>query len=204
MKDRHYCYSRWSDNMSTSPCGFRPTTGIGYNIAYKTSDRNPNTITTIRGVKARPIRKQGQQMILGYQAECSIIQEYPLSNDLITVSVYSQHVSIPHRECDYGHMIRAHITVPKCSDMSLMEIIEKSVRVLVTCLISNEVTDPCSRPKPTRTSGHVIWSSGIAAMPILHSSDCPTTLCKLQFPEPESDSNSRPMDRVALGCHKGS
>ena len=26
-------------------------------------------ITTIRGVKARPIRKQGQQMILGYQAE---------------------------------------------------------------------------------------------------------------------------------------
>ena len=30
------------------------------------------------------------------------------------------------------------------------------------------------------------------------------TLCKLQFPEPESDSNSRPMDRVALGCHKGS
>ena len=26
-------------------------------------------ITTIRGVKARPIRKQGQQTILGYQAE---------------------------------------------------------------------------------------------------------------------------------------
>ena len=79
-----------------------------------------------------------------------------------------------------------------------------SVRVLVTCLISNVVTDPCSRPKPTRTSGHVIWSSGIATMPILHSPDCPTALCKLQFPEPESDSNSRPMDRVALGCHKGS
>ena len=61
-----------------------------------------DTITTIRGVKARPIRKQGQQMILGYQAECSIIQEYPLSNDLIAVLVYSQHVSIPHRECEYG------------------------------------------------------------------------------------------------------
>ena len=29
--------------MSTSPCGFQPTTGIGYNIAYKTSDWNPNT-----------------------------------------------------------------------------------------------------------------------------------------------------------------
>ena len=28
-----------------------------------------DTITTIKGVKARPIRKQGQQMILGYQAE---------------------------------------------------------------------------------------------------------------------------------------
>ena len=70
-------------------------------------------ITTIRGVKARPIRKQGQQMILGYQDEQAIIQEYPMSNDLITASVYSQHVSIPHRECKYGQMIRAHITVPK-------------------------------------------------------------------------------------------
>ena len=30
-----------------------------------------DTITTIRGAKARPIRKQGQQMILGYQAELS-------------------------------------------------------------------------------------------------------------------------------------
>jgi hypothetical protein len=84
-------------------------------------------ITTIRGVKARPIRKQGQQMILGYQAEHSIIQEYLLSNDLITVLVYSQHVSIPHRECEYGCMIRAHITVPKCSDTSLMGIIEKRI-----------------------------------------------------------------------------
>ena len=78
------------------------------------------------------------------------------------------------------------------------------VRVSVTCLISNVVPNPCSRPKPTETRGHVIWSSGIAAMPILHSPNCPTALCKLQFPEPESDSNSRPMDRVALGCHKGS
>ena len=86
-----------------------------------------DTITTIRGVKARPIRKQGQQMILGYQVECSIIQEYPFSNDLITVSVYSQHVSFPHRECEYGCMIRAHVTVPKCSDTSLMGIIEKRI-----------------------------------------------------------------------------
>ena len=60
-----------------------------------------DTITTIRGVKARPIRKQGQWTILGYQAEQAVIQEYPLSNDLITVSVYSQHASIPHRECEY-------------------------------------------------------------------------------------------------------
>ena len=28
--------------MSPSPCGFWPTTGIRYNIAYKTSDQNPN------------------------------------------------------------------------------------------------------------------------------------------------------------------
>ena len=61
-----------------------------------------DTVTTIRGVKARPIRKQGQQIILGYQTNQSIIQEYLFSNDLITVSVYSQHVTIPHRECEYG------------------------------------------------------------------------------------------------------
>ena len=35
--------------MSTSPCGFQPTTGIGYNIAYKTSDQNPNIRTVIAG-----------------------------------------------------------------------------------------------------------------------------------------------------------
>jgi hypothetical protein len=84
-------------------------------------------ITTIRGVKARPIRKHGQQTILGYQVECSIIQEYPFSNDLITISVYSQHVSILHRECEYGHIVRAHVTVPKHLDTSLMEIIEKRI-----------------------------------------------------------------------------
>ena len=61
-----------------------------------------DTITTTRGVKARPIRKQGQQMILGYQAEWAIIQEYLMSNNLIMASVYSQHVTIPHRECKYG------------------------------------------------------------------------------------------------------
>ena len=61
-----------------------------------------DTITTIRGVKARPIRKHRQQTILGYQVEHSIIQEYPFSNDLITMPVYSQHVSILHRECEYG------------------------------------------------------------------------------------------------------
>ena len=72
-----------------------------------------DTITTIRGVKVRPIRKHGQQNIIGYQVDQSIIQEYPFSNDLITMSVYSQHMSMPHRECDYGCMIRAHVTVPK-------------------------------------------------------------------------------------------
>ena len=60
-----------------------------------------DTITTIRGVKGRPIRKQGQQTILGYQTKQAIIQEYPVSNDLITASMYSQHVTITHRECEY-------------------------------------------------------------------------------------------------------
>ena len=59
-------------------------------------------ITTIRGVKARPIRKEGQQPIIGYQVEHAIIQEYPVSNNLIMASVYSQHVTIPHRGCIYG------------------------------------------------------------------------------------------------------
>ena len=72
-----------------------------------------DTVLTNRGVKGRPIRKQGQQMILGYQAEQAIVQEYPVSNDLITASVYSQHVTIPHRECKYRQMIRAHLSVPK-------------------------------------------------------------------------------------------
>ena len=48
-----------------------------------------DTVMTIRGIKAKPIRKEGQQMIIGYQVECAIIQEYPVSNDLITASVYS-------------------------------------------------------------------------------------------------------------------
>ena len=97
-----------------------------------------DTITTIRGVKARPIRKHGQQNIIGYQVDQSIIQEYLFSNDLITVSVYSQHVSMPHRECDYGHMIRAHVTVPKCSDMSLMEIIEKRISGWLQGIVWNQ------------------------------------------------------------------
>ena len=55
-----------------------------------------------------------------------------MSNNLITASVYSQHVSIPHRECEYRWMIRAHITVPKHSDMSLMGILEKRISVCFT------------------------------------------------------------------------
>ena len=70
--------------------------------------------------------------------EHSVIQEYLLSNDLITVLVYSQHVSIPHRECEYGRMVRAHVTVPKCLDTSLMGIIEKR--------ISGQFTGYCMEP----------------------------------------------------------
>ena len=60
------------------------------------------------------------------------IQEHPVSNDLIMVSVYSQHVAIPHRGCVYGHMIRAHITVPRCSDSSLIGILEKRISAWFT------------------------------------------------------------------------
>ena len=55
------------------------------------------------------------------------MQEYPVSNDLITASVYSQHVVIPHRGCIYSQLIRAHITVPRCSDSSLMGILEQRI-----------------------------------------------------------------------------
>ena len=57
----------------------------------------PILSTTIRGIKVRPIRKEGQQTIIGYQVEHAIIQEYSVSNDHITASVYSQHVTILHR-----------------------------------------------------------------------------------------------------------
>ena len=60
-----------------------------------------DTIMTNRGVKVRPIKKEGQDVIIGYQVEQAIIQQYPVSNDLITVSVYSQHITIPHRRCTY-------------------------------------------------------------------------------------------------------
>ena len=46
-----------------------------------------DTVLTTRSMKAWPIRKEGQQTLIGYQMEQSIVQEYPMSNDLITVSV---------------------------------------------------------------------------------------------------------------------
>jgi hypothetical protein len=55
-----------------------------------------------------------------------------VSNDLITVSVYSQHIAIPHRGCVYDQMVRAHITVPRCSDTSLMGIMEKRISACFT------------------------------------------------------------------------
>ena len=59
-------------------------------------------ITSIRSTKAQPIRKEGQPTIIGYQMEHAIIPEYPVSNNLITVSIYSQHVAFTHRGCVYG------------------------------------------------------------------------------------------------------
>ena len=71
--------------------------------------------------------------------EQSVIQEYPVSNDLLTVSVYSQHVAIPHSGCVYGWMVRAHITVPRHSNTSLMRTLEQR--------ISSCFTDYCSPPE---------------------------------------------------------
>ena len=54
------------------------------------------------------------------------------------VSVYSQHVAIPHRGCVYGQMVRAHVTVLRCLDTSLMGIMERR--------ISAQFTDYCVKP----------------------------------------------------------
>jgi hypothetical protein len=77
-------------------------------------------------------------MLIGYQMEHAIIQEYPVSNDLITVSVYSQHVTIPHRGCVYGQMVRAHATILRCLDSTLMGILEKRISACFT----NYCTEP--------------------------------------------------------------
>jgi hypothetical protein len=84
-------------------------------------------IMTARGVKVKPIKKEGQEMIIGYQVEQAIIQQYPVSNNLIIVAIYSQHITIPHRKCTYGQMVRAHVTVPRQSDTSLMGILERRI-----------------------------------------------------------------------------
>jgi hypothetical protein len=89
-------------------------------------------VTSTRSMGAWLIRKEGQQMLIGYQMEWSIIQEYPVSNDLITVSIYSQHVTIHHRGCVYGQMVRAHVTIPRHSDSSLMGILEKRISACFT------------------------------------------------------------------------
>ena len=97
-----------------------------------------DTIMTNRGVKGRPIKKENQDIIVGYQVEWSIVQQYPVSNDLITISVYSQHIATPHRRCMYRWIVRAHVTVPKQSDTSLMGILEGR--------ISRCFTNYCTEP----------------------------------------------------------
>jgi hypothetical protein len=89
-------------------------------------------VLSTRCTKAQPIKKEGQQAMIRYQMEHSIIQEYPMSNDLITVSIYSQHIAIPHRGCMYGQMVRAHVTVPRCSDCIIMGILEKRISACFT------------------------------------------------------------------------
>jgi hypothetical protein len=96
-------------------------------------------VLSTRCTKAQPIRKEGHQTLIGYQMKWSIVQEYPVSNNLITVSVYSQHIAIPHRGCIYGQMIRIHVMVPRHSDTSLMGILEKR--------ISTHFTDYCTEPE---------------------------------------------------------
>ena len=54
------------------------------------------------------------------------------------VSIYLQHVAIPHRGCVYSHMVRAHIIMPRCSDSSLMGILKKRISACFT----NYCTEP--------------------------------------------------------------
>ena len=55
------------------------------------------------------------------------------------VSVYSQHVTIPHTGCVYRRMIRVHVMIPKHLTTNLMGKIEQR--------ISSCFTDYCSPPE---------------------------------------------------------
>jgi hypothetical protein len=96
-------------------------------------------VQSTRSMKGWPMWREGQETPIGYKMEWVIVQEYPMSNNLLTVSVYSHHVTIPHNECVYRWMIRAHTTVPRCSNTSLMGILEQR--------ISSCFTDYCSPPE---------------------------------------------------------
>ena len=62
-------------------------------------------VRTLRCYKGRPIQREDDEMLVGYQVERALVQEYPASNHLITASVYSQHVAVQHQGCIHGQLV---------------------------------------------------------------------------------------------------
>ena len=62
-------------------------------------------VRTLRCYKGRPIQRDNDEMLVGYQVEWALVQEYPATNVLITASIYSQHVAIQHQGCIHGQLV---------------------------------------------------------------------------------------------------
>ena len=77
-------------------------------------------------------------MLVGYQVERALVQEYPASNHLITASVYSQHVALQHQGCIHGQMVQALLTFPRTMARSMVYNIQNQ--------ISMHLMDFCDEP----------------------------------------------------------
>ena len=83
-------------------------------------------------MKGQPIQREREQKLVGFQIEHWIMQECPAINSLLMVSVYSQHIAIPHNGCIYGWMVQVHITVPRQVTGNLMGILEERLSLCFT------------------------------------------------------------------------
>ena len=89
-------------------------------------------VWSTRTIKGWPIQREGEERLVGFQMEHSIIQEYPAINCLIMVSVYSQHIAVVHNRCVYGWMVRVHIAIPRWATGNLMGILENRLSLCFT------------------------------------------------------------------------